>query len=222
MENKNRRQPLGLPPLPSRPLVAVVDDDELVRRSLLRLISSAGYEVDPFASAAELLGRAGPQRHDCLVVDLRMPVMTGLELQRELRRAAPSSSIVFISGHGNVPASVEAMKAGAVDFLEKPIASEQLLAAIGRAIERSRILRAEHVEIEQLRRAYEMLTRRERQVFALIAAGLLNKQVAAELGNAEKTVKFHRSNVMDKMGADSLAHLVKMAGKLGISSPGRS
>jgi FixJ family two-component response regulator len=148
------------------------------------LIGSAGYEVEPFASAAELLGRAGPQRHDCLVVDLRMPGVTGPELQRELGRAAPASSIVFITGHGDVPASVEAMKAGAVDFLEKPIAGEQLFDAIDRAIECSRALCAEHLEIERLRHRYQTLTPRERQVFALITAGLANKQVAAELGNS--------------------------------------
>jgi FixJ family two-component response regulator len=211
-------------PVPStaKSKVAVVDDDQLMRGSLLRLIRSAGYEVEPFVSALDLLESTDPQQHDCLVVDLKMPGMSGLELQRELRRVAPGASIVFISGHGDIPASVEAMKAGAVDFLEKPISSEQLLAAIRRAITRSLTFRTEHAEIKKLMCRYESLTPRERQVFDLITIGLLNKQVAAELGNAEKTVKFHRRNVMDKMGANSLAALAKMAEKLRIRPPRRS
>lgn len=173
MEKKNSPRQIAPAPLTAKPKVAVVDDDELMRGSLLRLISSAGYEVEPFVSAMEFLGRTDPQRHDCLVVDMKMPGMSGLELQRELGRVAPGSSFVFFTGHGDIPASVEAMKAGAVDFLEKPISSEQLLAAIDRAIARSRTLRAEHAQIDKLRHRYESLTLRERQVFGLITAGLL-------------------------------------------------
>jgi FixJ family two-component response regulator len=180
------------------------------------MLGAAGFEVVAFASATEFLAAQDIERISCVVTDLRMPGVDGLAVQQALHARLPHLSMVFITGHGDVPASVAAMKAGAVDFLEKPVKSSVLLDAINRAIERSRKLLAESTEIEVLKIRYKRLTAREGQVFALVAAGLLNKQIGAELGAAEKTIKQHRGRVVNKMEAGSLAELVLMAERLGI------
>ncbi|MGH7905264.1 MAG: response regulator transcription factor [Candidatus Binataceae bacterium] len=196
--------------------VAVIDDDDSIRRSLTRLLASTEYEVHAFASAEEFLSSRESVIVSCVVSDLRMPGVDGLHFQKTLREKLPHLSIVFITGHGDVSATVAAMKAGAVDFLEKPVKGEVLIDAIQRAAERSHKLKSINTEIDQLKIRYEALTRREREVFALVSAGLLNKQTAAELGAAEKTIKQHRGQVMAKMKAASLADLVLMAERLGI------
>jgi FixJ family two-component response regulator len=195
--------------------VAVIDDDRSIRRSLPRMLAAAGFDVVAFASAREFLAAQDIQRTSCVVSDLRMPGVDGLAMQEELHAKLPHLSIVFITGHGDVTASVTAMKAGAVDFLEKPLRSGVLLEAINRAVARSRKLLAESTELKKTKIRYQRLTAREGEVFALVAAGLLNKQIAAELGAAEKTIKQHRGRVMKKMEAESLAELVLMAERLG-------
>jgi len=196
--------------------IAIIDDDHSIRKSLLRMLSVAGFEGVAFSSAGEFLAAADADKVSCAVSDLRMPGVDGLALQQTLRARLPHLSIVFITGHGDVPSSVDAMKAGAVDFLEKPVRSNVLLEAINRAIQRSRNLLAASTEIEELKVRYQRLTPREAEVFALVAAGLLNKQIGAELGAAEKTIKQHRGRVMNKMEAESLAELVLMAERLSI------
>jgi FixJ family two-component response regulator len=196
--------------------VVVIDDDASVCRALTRLIKSAGYEVAAFSGAGEFLANASGDGAACAVVDLRMPNINGLELQEKLREAVPHLSVVFVTGHGDVPSTVRAMKAGAIDFLEKPVKDEALLSAIQRALQRSSALQAELAQLARLRDRYDRLTPRERQVFGLIAAGLLNKQVGYQIGAAEKTIKVHRARVMAKMEAGSLADLVVMAQHLGI------
>jgi FixJ family two-component response regulator len=197
-------------------LVAVIDDEESVRRSLVRMLDTKGFRAVAFQSAQDFLDSAESKIVSCVVSDLRMPGVDGLGFQRMLQAKLPHLSMVFITGHGDISASVTAMKAGAVDFLEKPAKGAALIDAIRRASERSSRLRAAHAEIGALRACYQTLTRREREVFSLVAVGLLNKQIAAELGIAEKTIKQHRSHVMDKMAAQSLADLVRMAERLGI------
>jgi FixJ family two-component response regulator len=196
--------------------IAIIDDEPSIRKSLVRMLGADGFEVVAFASAREFLAAQDIEGIFCVVSDLRMPGVDGLELQQALHARLPHLSMVFITGHGDVPASVTAMKAGAVDFLEKPVKSSALLDAINRAIERSRGLLAASTEIEALRFRYKRLTAREREVFALVAAGLLNKQIGAELGAAEKTIKQHRGRVMYKMEAESLAELVLMAQRLSV------
>jgi len=196
--------------------IAIIDDDLSIRKSLMRMLSFAGFEVVAFPSAGEFLAAVDIDKVSCAVSDLRMPGVDGLELQQTLRARLPHLSMVFITGHGDVPTGVSAMKAGAVDFLEKPVRSAVLLEAVNRAVERSRNLLAASTEIEELRIRYERLTTRESEVFALVATGLLNKQIGAELGAAEKTVKQHRGRVMYKMQAESLAELVRMAERLGV------
>jgi FixJ family two-component response regulator len=196
--------------------IAVIDDDLSIRRSLARMLSAAGFEVVAFSSASEFLAAEGTDKISCAVSDLRMPGVDGLELQQALRARLPHLSMVFITGHGDVPSGISAMKAGAVDFLEKPFKSDVLLEAINRAVERSRNLLAASTEIEELKIRYKRLTAREGEVFALVATGLLNKQIGAELGAAEKTIKQHRGRVMNKMRAGSLAELVLMAERLGV------
>jgi len=196
--------------------VAIIDDDERMLRALARLVKSVGMQAATFATAHEFLDHPIREHTDCVITDMRMPGLDGLGFQEKLHQALPDLSVVFLTGHGKVSASVRAMKAGAVDFLEKPVEDESLLAAIARAVDRTRQLRAARVELEDLRKRFDRLTPREREVFALITAGLLNKQVGAELGTAEKTVKVHRARVLEKMKAKSLADLVRMAERLNV------
>jgi FixJ family two-component response regulator len=203
--------------VPETPVVVLVDDDPSVRRALARLIKSAGHQVQTFASAQEFLGtRAGGEEAACLVLDVRMPGLTGIELQRQLQTLNRNVPIVFMTGHGNIPMSVQAMKAGAVDFLPKPVKDTDLLRAIEQALARSVRNRAERNELEDGRERVERLTPREREVMVLVVRGLLNKQIAFELGTVEKTIKVHRARVMQKMQVDSLADLVRLAQKVGI------
>jgi FixJ family two-component response regulator len=203
-----------------RTIVAIIDDEESVRKSLVRMLQAKGLQVLAFPSAQEFLDSPQSRIVSCVVSDLRMPGLDGLGFQQMLRTKLPHLSMVFITGHGDIPASVTAMKAGAVDFLEKPVKGAALLDAICRATDRSRSLQAANAAFVSLKIRYATLTPRECEVFSLVAAGLLNKQVAAELGVAEKTIKQHRGHVMDKMAAESLAELVVMAERLGIRSSG--
>jgi len=199
-----------------RAVVFVVDDDASVRESLDSLIRSAGLRVKTFASGLEFLQQPRPDVPSCLVLDVRLPDRNGLQLQRELAAAGVSLPIIFITGHGDIPMSVRAMKAGAVEFLTKPFRDEDLLDAIHAALERDREALAQRMETAELRERFGSLTPREREVMASVVKGLLNKQIAAELGTAEITVKIQRSRVMKKMKADSLPSLVRMAARLGI------
>jgi FixJ family two-component response regulator len=197
-------------------MVFVVDDDASVRKSLSRVISEAGYRVQAFSSPRDFLARGPEPGPSCLVLDVRMPGVTGLELQQTLARAVHEIPVVFITGHGDIPMSVKAMKAGAVDFLTKPFAAKDLLDAIRRAVAKdTRDLGTEARE-EEIRARVKRLTPRESQVFALVVTGMLNKQIAAELGIGEKTVKVHRARVMEKMQAGSVAALVRLADAAGI------
>jgi FixJ family two-component response regulator len=197
-------------------IVFVVDDDPEVRISTARLIQSADLRVETFGSAQEFLKRRPQDAPACLVLDMRLPGLSGLELQQALTEADIHVPIVFITGYGDIPMSVQAMKAGAVEFLTKPFRDQDLLAAIGQAIEHDRAARRERAELAVVRGRYARLTPRERAVMAGVVTGLLNKQIADELGPSEQTVKVHRHRVMQKMQADSLADLVRMAGKLDI------
>ena len=199
------------------PIVFVVDDDRSVRTSTERLVRSAGFEVKSFGSAAEFLENPRPERPACLVLDVRMPGQSGLDLQRELTGSGIEIPIIFMTGHGDIPMTVRAMKAGAVEFLTKPYRRSDLLAAIRAAIDRDREVRRERLEAAALRQRYEQLTPREREVMALVVTGLLNKQIAGELATTERTIKFHRAHIMEKMAAGSVAELVRMAGHLGIA-----
>jgi FixJ family two-component response regulator len=199
------------------PTVFVVDDDPSVRRSIERVIQPTGFKVQTFQSAAEFLRIGRPDGPACLVLDVRLPGLSGLDLQRELTNAGIDLPIIFITAHGDIPMTVRAMKGGAVEFLTKPFRPEHLLNAIRAAIERDRNMLKQRSEVAQVRSRYELLTPREREVFAFLVLGLLNKQIAGELATTERTIKFHRANIMQKMQAESVADLVRMAQKLGVT-----
>ena len=200
-------------------VIAIVDDDPSVLEGLRSLLRSAGWRVKTFASAQEFLARPGSEAPCCLILDLQLPGLSGLDLQRKMAEVELETPIVFLTGHGTIPASVRAMKAGAVEFLTKPFDDEELLQAVQEAVARDRRNRQRHAEMSELRDRYESLTAREQEVMQQVVSGLLNKQVAGELKISEFTVKVHRGQVMRKMRADSLADLVRVAEKLGIRSP---
>jgi FixJ family two-component response regulator len=199
------------------PVVFVVDDDISVRESLELLIRFQGWQAETFESAKEFLDRPRALVPSCLVLDVSLPGLNGLELQRRVAVERTEMPIIFITGHGNVPISVEAMKAGAVEFLTKPFSTDVLLGAIRNALDRSRTALGDKAEMQTLRNCYSSLTPREQQVMALVVSGLLNKQVGGELGICENTVKYHRAQAMQKMKAESLADLVRMAARLGLT-----
>jgi FixJ family two-component response regulator len=197
-------------------VVFVVDDEAPLRESLADLLLSIGLRVQAFASAQEFLQSKRPDVASCLVLDVRLKGLSGLDLQKRLIAGDIEIPIIFITGYGDIPMAVQAMKAGAVEFLRKPFREQDLLDAVQQALERDRKAREQRAEIAELRSRFDSLTPREREVMALVAAGLLNKQVAGELGTSEASVKVHRQHVMEKIGADSLAELVRMADKIGI------
>jgi FixJ family two-component response regulator len=200
-------------------IVFVVDDDEPMRKSLQNLIGSVGLRVEAFASAPEFLRSKLTDVPGCLVLDVRLPGLSGLDLQKRMVEAGIEIPIIFITGHGDIPMTVQAMKAGAVEFLTKPFRDQDLLDAIQQALDRDRAARKHRTQINELHNRLDSLTPREREVMGLVVAGLLNKQIAGELGTSETTIKIHRHQVMEKMGAGSLAELVRMADRLGIPTP---
>jgi len=201
------------------PIVFVIDDDSAIRKALASLIRSVGVQVELFASAQEFLQAKRTRVPSCLILDVRLPGISGLDFQRTLADANDPIPLIFITGHGDIQMSVRAMKAGAVEFLSKPFRDQDLLDAIHLALERDAARRNQEKEIAKMRERFEWLTPREREVLPLVVSGLLNKQIASEIGTSETTVKVHRSQLMRKMGADSLPELVRMAEKLGISGP---
>ncbi len=226
----NRDMPRGSPSPRSaetgepidRPIVFVIDDDDSVRRSLERLLRSVELDVQTFSTAREFLVQGLPDRPSCVVLDLRLPGPSGLDLQESLIRSGHNVPIIFISGHADVPSSVHAIKAGAVDFLQKPFSDQALLDIIHGALRRDREARGERAEIAGIRLRFDTLTPRERDVLALVIQGRLNKQIAGDLGISEKTVKFHRGRVMEKTQVGSVAELVRQADRLGFRpTPGR-
>ena len=200
-----------------KPIVFVIDDDRLVRESLADLLDSAGFTVQAFGSAAEFVQAQRLDVPACLILDVELPDISGLDLQAELAKSGIEMPIVFLTGHGDIPMSVRAMKAGAVEFLTKPFGKQELLVAIKDALLRDGEVRKQRSDSSELHNRLETLTPRERQVLALVVTGRLNKQIAGDLGTTEETIKVHRGRVMRKMGADSLAELVRIAGKLKIS-----
>jgi len=219
-KEKGVRTPVAVPS--STPNVLLVDDDVSVRRALTRLLKSAGYNVQTFSSAQEFLDtKASGEGPSCLVLDVRMPGLTGIDLQRELHTTNRNLPIVFITGHGDIPMSVRAMKAGAVDFLQKPVNDKELLGAIEQSLARAAKEQSERDEMDQLQKRVESLTPRELEVMALVVTGMLNKQIAFQLGTVEKTIKVHRARVMDKMGVDSIAELVRITEKIKIPPEGK-
>ena len=202
--------------LETEPIVFVVDDDPSMRKALANLFRSVGLRAEVFGSARELLETELPDVASCLVLDIRLPGPSGLDFQAELAKTNIQIPIIFMTGHGDIPMTVKAMKAGAIDFLTKPFRDQDMLDAVATAIERDRTRRKDQKAVAELRTVFETLTTRERDVFALVASGLMNKQIAAEIGLAEITVKIHRGHIMRKMGAKSLADLVRMAEMLGV------
>jgi FixJ family two-component response regulator len=201
------------------PIVFVVDDESAVGVSIKRLLHSVGLEARHFTSASEFLRAKRPDAPGCIVLDVRLPDLSGLDLQQELAKANVDLPVIFVTGHADIPMTVRAMKAGAVEFLTKPFREQELLEAVQRAISRHRQTRDQRASMRVLQSRYELLTPREREVFPRVASGLLNKQVAAELNASEKTIKVHRGQLMQKMEAHSLSDLIRMAEQLGVLSP---
>ena len=201
------------------PVIIIVDDDESFRGFLVRLVGTVGFKTIQFASAEAFLAPPEPDGPACLVLDVQMPGLSGLDLQRRLTQRRHALPIVFMTGHGDIPMTVEAMKAGAVGFLPKPFRNQDLIDAIKEGLNRDREAREKFAEAEELHKRYDSLTAREKEVFALVTTGALNKQIALQLGTSERTVKAHRAQVVIKMEAESVADLVRMADRLGVRAP---